>query len=243
MRRIAPTLCGSVTWSSTTTRPSAGSSEMSIGASGRASSSTPWWTASRGRRWAISSADDDARFDAAGGDLRREALGGGRRDVEPHQLAPRRLERRRHAVEAVDAHDVARAAVAARRRRRLRLGAFRRRRAPQRRGRRSALSRPPRAGGRRVAAVGSAAVAMGLARHQMLSAEAGSRHSATGASAQSGRRRLNLKALGPLADARAAGLTGAPGPARHAGPGERLTSAAARLYMTAIPNAFRVPAP
>jgi hypothetical protein len=34
-----------------------GSSEMSIGASGRASSRTPWWTASRGRRWAISSAD------------------------------------------------------------------------------------------------------------------------------------------------------------------------------------------
>ena len=50
----------------------------------------------------------DARFDPAGGDLRREALGGGWGDVEPHQLAPRRLERRRHAVEPVDAHHVAR---------------------------------------------------------------------------------------------------------------------------------------
>ena len=41
LRRIAPTLCGSVIWSSTTTRPFSGSSEMSSGASGSASSSTP----------------------------------------------------------------------------------------------------------------------------------------------------------------------------------------------------------
>ena len=47
---MAPTLCGSVIWSSTRTTPSSGTSSSSTGSKRRASSSNPWWTASRGTR-------------------------------------------------------------------------------------------------------------------------------------------------------------------------------------------------
>ena len=52
-RRMAPTLCGSVIWSSTRIMPSAASVSMSGEGRGSASASRPWCTASGPSRWSI----------------------------------------------------------------------------------------------------------------------------------------------------------------------------------------------
>ena len=52
-RRIAPTLCGSVIWSSTSTMPSGSSVSMSGEGRGSVSASRPWCTASGPRRWSM----------------------------------------------------------------------------------------------------------------------------------------------------------------------------------------------
>ena len=79
---------------------------MSIGSSGRASSNSPWCTASRGARSAISSASrirvSTPRAAISGG----QPFGGGGGRVEANERAARRAQRRGHTVKAVDAHDV-----------------------------------------------------------------------------------------------------------------------------------------
>ena len=112
VRRIAPTLCGSVTWSRTSdeaVRRQFG--DIDRGERPRLEQQALMDRIARAAGGNLLEAQD-ARFDAARLDRLPEPLGRGRRRIEADELAPRRLQRRLDAVEAVDAHEIAVALLA-----------------------------------------------------------------------------------------------------------------------------------
>ena len=102
VRRIAPTLCGSVIWSRTSTRPFAGNSRDADGGERPSLEQQPLMDGLARRAGGDLLEAHDPRLEAARGDVGAEPLCRSRRGVEADEFAPRRLERSGDAVKAVD---------------------------------------------------------------------------------------------------------------------------------------------
>ena len=101
-RRMAPTLCGSVIWSSTSTMPSSCKSSMSGEGRGSASASRPWCTASGDEQPVDVLGPDDLGGDAGLDVVVRKPLCGVLGQRQLADLALRVGERHGHGVPAIE---------------------------------------------------------------------------------------------------------------------------------------------